>query len=384
VASNDADEDECLSLNELVPNLYDERFGRPVVRGTPGQPQPQQVVSFSEPGRIPAALTQQLIAKYDTNGDLELTREECGFDEPTFKRLDVDGGGTLDGEELEAWRTGPADLEVSLALATRAVDCVARLVSDREEAAARGFSVKQIEPGRLMIRTGRQPIEFWAFVAVLNYQPPALKVSYQSLFTQAAMGKDHLTEKDLARPNFQILRAAFEAADTDADGKLTKAEFDAYYDLQDSFRNTGLAITPAVQTPSLFQLLDENRDGRLSVRELRTSWPRLRSLEPGGGDALTKAAILPSVSLRLSRMQDRSAFYQQQYPYQSPSQARVPDKGPVWFRKMDRNADGDVSRAEFLGTKAEFEAIDTDRDGLIGLEESEAWDRKTRDEGDKK
>ncbi len=48
-----------------------------------------------------------------------------------------------------------------------------------------------------------------------------------------------------------------------------------YFDLQDLFRNLALAVTPAVQTPTLFQLLDENRDGRLGVRELRTAWDRL-------------------------------------------------------------------------------------------------------------
>jgi hypothetical protein len=45
---------------------------------------------------------------------------------------------------------------------------------------------------------------------------------------------------------------------------------------------------------------------------------------------------------------------------------------------MDRNADGDVSRTEFIGTKEEFDAIDTDGDDLISLEEAEAWDAKMR------
>src|SRR5260221_14750681 len=47
-------------------------------------------------------------------------------------------------------------------------------------------------------------------------------------------------------------------------------------------------------------------------------------------------------------------------------------KGPLWFRKMDRNADGDVSPAEFLGTKEQFRRIDRDGDGLIDLAEAEA------------
>ena len=69
----------------------------------------QTVVTY-EPGRIPGTLTQQLIKRYDKDGDFELTREESGFDELTFVRLDTDGNGRLDGEELDVWRTGPARL----------------------------------------------------------------------------------------------------------------------------------------------------------------------------------------------------------------------------------------------------------------------------------
>jgi hypothetical protein len=45
---------------------------------------------------------------------------------------------------------------------------------------------------------------------------------------------------------------------------------------------------------------------------------------------------------------------------------------------MDRNRDGDVSRREWLGSEEEFRAIDTDGDGLISLEEAEAYDKKMR------
>jgi hypothetical protein len=56
--------------------------------------------------------------------------------------------------------------------------------------------------------------------------------------------------------------------------------------------------------------------------------------------------------------------------------ARVtaPPRGPLWFRKMDRNGDGDVSRREFLGTAEQFRKIDADGDGLISLEEAEKAD----------
>jgi hypothetical protein len=58
---------------------------------------------------------------------------------------------------------------------------------------------------------------------------------------------------------------------------------------------------------------------------------------------------------------------------------RPQGRGPLWFRKMDRNGDGDVSRREFLGSQADFERIDTDGDGLIDVQEAEradAWFRQ--------
>jgi len=49
-----------------------------------------------------------------------------------------------------------------------------------------------------------------------------------------------------------------------------------------------------------------------------------------------------------------------------------PAAGPAWFRKMDRNRDGDVSRREFLGTREQFDRLDLDHDGLLSPKEAQA------------
>src|SRR5205807_9810935 len=54
-------------------------------------------------------------------------------------------------------------------------------------------------------------------------------------------------------------------------------------------------------------------------------------------------------------------------------------RGPLWFCKMDRNGDGDVSPREFLGTPEDFRRMDLDGDGLIDAQEAEkaeAWFHK--------
>jgi hypothetical protein len=56
---------------------------------------------------------------------------------------------------------------------------------------------------------------------------------------------------------------------------------------------------------------------------------------------------------------------------------------PMWFLKMDRNGDGDISPKEWLGTEEEFRAIDTDGDGLISGEEAKQFEARQKAGGKK-
>lgn len=386
LATKDADEDECLSMQELIGNVGFQqgvRVNFPPNGGAPAPPRPPQNVVVYDLGAIPGTIIQDRFKNYNKDGALELRRSDLGFDEATFQRLDTDGNGRLNGEELDAWRTGEPDIDATLSLSAKAADCKVTIHTDEKLLAERGFTVKSVDSGRLVIRHGRQPIELWSFAAMAqNGRGYQLKQTYQFLFTQLAGTKGYVSDKDFTGNNavqYQQVRVLLEPADFNGDGKLTKDEFDKFFDLQQPFVDMSVGLIPAVETPTLFQLLDENRDGRLGVRELRTAWTRMRALEPPGSDeVITRAAILPAVSIRLSRTLDRAYINQQiYYPNQNQQPAPRP-VGLVWFHKMDRNGDGDVSRLEFLGTKAEFDALDIDHDGLISKDEAEAYEKAMR------
>jgi Ca2+-binding EF-hand superfamily protein len=123
-----------------------------------------------------------------------------------------------------------------------------------------------------------------------------------------------------------------------------------------------LTIRP--QARGWFELLDADGDGQLSVRELRAAWARL------GGKTLSRPDFsAPTVSITLSA----GVSAPSPVPLTRKAISRL---GPEWFQAMDRNGDGDISPAEWLGTKEEFKRLDSDGDGLISAAEAEDRTKK--------
>src|SRR5262249_60550237 len=84
-------------------------------------------------------------------------------------------------------------------------------------------------------------------------------------------GNGYLDEKEAARS--QVFRNTFKLMDRDGDGKLYEKEVREYLatmeSLESAVAGTGLTLNVADRGRGLFDVLDTNRDGRLSVREMR-------------------------------------------------------------------------------------------------------------------
>jgi Ca2+-binding EF-hand superfamily protein len=125
----------------------------------------------------------------------------------------------------------------------------------------------------------------------------------------------------------------------------------------------------------LFDVLDTNRDQRISFRELRLSLARvdLWDEDDDGEVAVEEIPRRLRATVALGAPNLGGPFLVAAAPAggmapQSTGQAAP--NAPRWFQKMDVNNDGEVSRREFLGTAADFVKLDADKNDAIGVGEA--------------
>ena len=131
-----------------------------------------------------------------------------------------------------------------------------------------------------------------------------------------------------------------------------------------------LTLTVRAEARGWWELADADGDGQLGARELGQLWERV-SLD-SRGKAIARATLTeppPTYALDLAPGVATR-------PPVRLTKSPAPARGPEWFRALDRNGDGDLSRREFFGDKATFDRYDADADGLISATEAEAGDRK--------
>ena len=347
----DADDDEMIRPDEILARTpYPGSLGGlSLLPPSSSRPQPHALREFPllylPADRKNLDWTKDWIARQGKAGALELAAS--GLTPTVAHALDRNGDGRLDSSELAAWRDSPPEDSVYICLgkgieasqATGPKSAMADAVfSTRGDVHTIVYEV----PGKLG--------EEWA---------TAKEVALQR-FVQADVNRDGFVDRaESAKINYAPLRDFFQVADRDGDGKISRGEWETFLQIRGSLIACLVQITLLDSGPSLFEAIDTDADGALSVRELRGAWQRLEKL-----------GCITNGQLDLSKLPRRIRLIVSLGPPKSLLR-RVPREGPAWFVAMDRNNDGDVSRREFLGDDAAFRRLDTDGDGLISRAEAE-------------
>jgi Ca2+-binding EF-hand superfamily protein len=323
------------------------------------------------PGAARGSFCALLLATYDRDKSAKLGREEIGLDPKSFGVLDQNQDGGLDAEELAFWLDRNPDLELSVNLKRDGTQI------EQGKTKGAGPVARKTTAGSLLVTVGDAEIN------IQGPSPPGLQgtranvnVFYLNQFRQADKdGRGFVEMKDLQGPQANFLRQLFPMLDRDGDGKLREKEVQAFLALLTPAADSHAGFAFVDQGRSFFQILDTNRDGRFSQRELRNGWKTLEGRGLGKEGAFRLDEIPRQFQLALMRGSSQAAFNPQiaftvQGNFAPRPPFTYPPGVPLWFRKMDLNADGDVSRREFLGSAKDFTRLDADGDGLIDAQEA--------------
>lgn len=323
----DLDEDELISPAELVEGTPQPASMSAEDLCGPGVPRPLLVLP-SGPERGPTLA--RLFRRLDLDSDGALSPAESRLPIEIARSIDRDGDSRLDPAEFASRFDRTADARHAFRLDPDGPVPPVELVA-----------------GDLTLSIATTP----------GTLPENLRVAARRLrsqFGEADTNRDGQVAADESdAPNAAELRRAIAPADRDADRVLTLGELDAWIALQGRIVDGHATLAVIDHGPSLFEFLDADRDGRLSRREFASARTRLAGAGAIARDGTISIDDVPrTLAATLTRGRARG-------PYQPPR------PGPPWFRAMDRNRDGDLSRAEYLGSPADFDRLDADRDALL-------------------
>jgi Ca2+-binding EF-hand superfamily protein len=375
LARLDVDDDEMVSPEELLPSLSLPRLA--------GRSKPTGFVSstifFPDGGEASARLAAELLARYDRDKNDKLSRAEIEIANNAFEQLDSNHDGELDAAELAKYFQLPPDFEIALHFRANpagvwSVKALHGLGANENQhrvllETVHGFVIT-LRDAQIDVRGGPEDTQ-------PQFQAERFCQVVRGQFQIADSNERGYVERSWALRELDLLQQIFPLADRDGDGKLTKKELEAYLELQLRATEARTVLNISEYGRGLFEILDANRDGFLGQRELRTAWACLARWDRNGDAKIAREEIPLQFQLTISRVQGRLG--QSSGSSFTSSLRGSPTRGPLWFRKMDRNGDGDVSPREFLGTPEDFRRLDLDGDGLIDAQEAEkaaGWFRK--------
>ncbi len=330
-----------------------------------------RIAPFSAPPDVAAAISA-MISRYDRNRDGLLRFSPRAEAELMLSaaqtRLDLDADGALSPGELAHLPSLEPDIELWIPFG--------RLTAtDRNRPQPAG------EPAWVLRRRSNFNHELLLDDAQIelerrNRDPAADDTADPRVSDFDRDNNGYLSPHEAA--DNPLLAASFAAIDANGDGMVYADELAAWFRMQAQAASCRVLLEVRDEGQDLFALLDHDRDGRLTYRELRSA-PATAAAADKNGDGLLSALEIPlRVNMVISR--GTPALAQTAAPLRAAQfrgSRRAAASGPAWFSKMDRNEDGEISPREFLGPAEAFQRLDANRDGLVDAREAAAAEAAT-------
>ena len=227
-----------------------------------------------------------------------------------------------------------------------------------------------------VVETERRITLQWARFKVAVYINDALgaidnQMQARSQFEQADADSNGYLEASEFPENL-VGEAPFAALDQDGDGRLYLKDFAEILGQRQAVVRSQIVAQAEDQVDALFSALDANNDGRLAGREVASASARLRELDVNQDEVLRSRELPDTMGIVFARGVPAARDGLLNVANLTTFSTATATDAPQWFRRMDGNADGDISAAEFLGTANQFRDLDANADGFLSLGEVQA------------
>ncbi len=352
IAERDSDFDQCVTFDEFLSEPSGAPEGvvlNPLNAEPPGAVHSELLRDATEP-----ILAARMVRHYDRDRDAHLTASELGWPQARVDLLDIDGNGKLSMQELSQIASAAPDISLAINLGKPPSEAMTLVGDPPADVDVARLDLVRLQRPNLSLSVGyrhRDPIA--------ESQQNAL-AAFNAIDTDANgyLDREEITEYQ------RFERYLFDAMDRDGDDRVFAEEMLSYVKEYAEATSTTCQVTLIDTGNGFFQMLDANADGRISIRELRDCERML--LEVAGEDAeINPSRLAKSYRIEIQRG-GVSLFDRVDRPTaETPEALLKPPSGPIWFQRMDRNGDGDLTWDEFLGPREVFAQLDTDNDGLI-------------------
>jgi len=299
-------------------------------------------------------------------GNESLPTALFGIPEAELPAYDEDDNGQLDRREVRTFLARPVP-HVELVLRIGAIASEQPRVDVLKGPSDKALTAKTTSLGFALVTLGDLQLE--VSVSSQERTLATMRAAFSNQFK--ANDGDGNGYVDQAEGERSLLFAkSFGLLDRDADGKVFEPEMTEALEGPLLMGLARTRMTANNRGKDLLEILDANRDGRLSQRELLVALSRFDLWDANADKSLSEGEIPQLYQVVLQRgLPDLPGLADSAFTGVKTDRS-VASTGPDWFQRMDRNGDGDVAAAEFLGTDSQFRAADRDSNGLIDAEEA--------------